>query len=81
MTESKATTQGRVEQFAPLCGLVFAAILAASFIGLFAGGAEPDDAFASVARTITSERSGLLVRYAFNLAGGGLFVIYLAAVI
>ncbi len=79
MSEAPGSTQRGLERFAPIAGLAFAAILAASFVGLFAGGAEPDDAFASVARTITGERSGLLVRYAFNLAGGGLFIVYIAS--
>lgn len=63
----------------PASGIGFALILAAALVGLFAGGAEPNDAFSSVPKTLAGERNSLLLRYAFELGASGLFVLFLAS--
>lgn len=67
------------QRLLPAAGLPFALVLAAALVGLFAGGAEPNDPFGSIARTLTGERAGLLLRYGFQLAGAGLFLAFLGA--
>jgi hypothetical protein len=67
------------ERFLPGAGVLFALIVSGALVGLFAGGAEPNDPVHSVVTTLTSERTGLLVRYNFQLAASGFFVIFLAS--
>lgn len=66
-----------LQRIAPAAGAAFAMVLASALVGIFAGGAEPNDSFTSVARTLTRESSGLLVRYEFQLAASGLFVVFM----
>lgn len=70
-----------LERLLPGTGAAFSLVLAAALVGLFAGGAEPNDPFKSVARTMTGEGPGLLVRYQFQLAAGGLFVVFLSRLV
>lgn len=80
--DSRAEPSGAAwERLLPATGLAFALVLAASLVGLFAGGAEPNDPFDSIARTLTGERTGLLVRYEFELAASGLFVVFLGVLV
>jgi hypothetical protein len=74
-----SSVRPRWERFAPAAGVGFAIVVAGALLGVFAGGAEPNDPFHSVVGTLTSERTGLLVRYNFQLAASGLFVIYLSS--
>lgn len=67
------------QRLLPAAGLAFALVLAAALVGLFAGGAEPNDPYGSIARTLAGERTGLLVRYSFQLLGAGLFLAFLGA--
>ena len=67
------------QRLLPAAGIPFALILAGALVGLFAGGAEPNDPVGSIARTLIGERNGLLVRYGFQLAGAGLFLVFLGA--
>lgn len=65
--------------FLPASGIGFALILAAALVGIFAGGAEPNDPFTSIARTLAGQRDSLLLRYGFELGAAGLFVLFLAS--
>lgn len=75
---ASSPVEGRLQRLLPVSGIAFALILAASLAGLFPGGAEPNDALKSVVKTLTAERDGLLVRYAFQLGAAGLFLVFLA---
>ena len=70
-----------LQRLLPISGAAFSLVLAGALVGLFAGGAEPNDAFTSVARTLTGESTGLLVRYEFQLAASGLFVVFLSLLV
>lgn len=67
------------DRFLPASGIGFALVLVAAVVGVFAGGAEPNDPFHSVAKTLVGERDALLIRYAFQLGASGLFVLFLAS--
>lgn len=70
-----------LQRVLPGAGAAFSLVLAAALVGLFAGGAEPNDPFKSIAKTLTGESTGLLVRYEFQLAGSGLFVVFLSLLV
>jgi hypothetical protein len=76
--QTASIVRPRWERFAPAAGIGFAIVVAGALFGVFAAGAEPNDPFHSVVATLTSERTGLLVRYNFQLAASGMFMIYLS---
>lgn len=77
-SESRGLSLQRV---IPGAGAVFSLVLAAALVGLFAGGAEPNDPYKSIAKTLTGESTALLVRYEFQLAASGLFVVFLSLLV
>lgn len=80
MVKSSSSSQdSRWIRLLPASGIGFALILAAALVGIFAGGAEPNDPFTSVAKTLAGERDSLLLRYGFELGATGLFVLFLAS--
>lgn len=79
---SRSESRGfSLQRLLPGSGAAFSLILAAALAGLFAGGAEPNDPFTSIAKTLTGESTGLLVRYEFQLGASGLFVVFLSLLV
>lgn len=70
-----------LQRLMPAAGGLFSIVLAAALVGLFAGGAEPNDPVSSIAKTLTGESTGLLVRYQFQLAASGLFIVFLGQLV